>query len=172
MENRLNKISADYVAQFKNNVKKKSIDLGLEHDAAELVQYVANYGVLKFEKEDLLKRKRKPNQVPPSDRCCAKRASGAQCTRRKKENMTDANTFCGTHLKGVPHGVVSALNELKPTTQTVEVWAQDIQGIIYYIDKLNNVYQAEDIVRNKVNPKVIAKYVKQGEEFHIPDFNI
>ena len=168
MENRLNKLTAEYINQFKSNIQTKSDALGME----ELVQYVADYPILKFVKDDLLKRKRKPNQVPPSDRCCAKRASGAQCSRRKKENLPDGNSFCGTHLKGIPHGIITTLSETKQTTQTVEVWAQDIQGIIYYVDKLNNVYQAEDIVRNKVNPRVIAKYVKRGEQYHIPEFNI
>jgi hypothetical protein len=62
--------------------------------------------------------------------------------------------------------------ENKVTTQKIEVWAQDIQGIVYYIDKTNNVYQAEDVVINKVNPKIIAKYVKNGEHYSIPEFNI
>ena len=62
--------------------------------------------------------------------------------------------------------------EVKTNTQKVEVWAQDIQGIVYYIDKANNVYQAEDIVGNKTNPKIIAKYLKVGETYSIPEFNI
>jgi hypothetical protein len=32
------------------------------------------------------------------------------------------------------------------------------------------VYQAEDIVSNKINPKVIAKYVKTGDVISIPNF--
>ena len=63
-------------------------------------------------------------------------------------------------------------NENKNTTQKVEVYAQDIQGIVYYIDKNNNVYQAEDIISNKINPKIIARYVKSGETYSIPEFNI
>jgi hypothetical protein len=34
------------------------------------------------------------------------------------------------------------------------------------------VYQAEDIVVNKVNPKIIAKYIKNGEQYSIPEFNL
>jgi len=75
-------------------------------------------------------------------------------------------------MKGTPHGIIDGQFETKVTTQKVEVWAQDIQGIIYYIDKANNVYQAEDIVINKVNPKIIAKYVKIGDNYSIPEFNI
>jgi hypothetical protein len=77
-------------------------------------------------------------------------------------------------MKGTPHGVIHVDDDdnSKVTMQKVEVWAQDIQGIIYYIDKFNNVYQAEDIVVNKVNPKIIAKYVKNGEVYSIPEFNL
>ena len=60
----------------------------------------------------------------------------------------------------------------KPVGQKVEVWAQDIKGIIYYIDKIGNVYQVEDIIVNKINPKVIAKYIKNGDNYSIPEFNI
>jgi hypothetical protein len=75
-------------------------------------------------------------------------------------------------MKGTPHGIIDNQNESKPNTQKIEVWAQDIQGIIYYIDKSFNVYQAEDIVVNKLNPKIIAKYVKNGDIYSIPEFNI
>jgi hypothetical protein len=129
---------------------------------------VYDYERLSFEKEDFQKRKRVKNFVPIFDRCCAKRATNQQCTRRKKE----ANEYCGTHMKGTPHGVVDTQEDAKVTTQKIEVWAQDIQGIIYYIDKNNNVYQAEDIIINKLNPKIIAKYVKNGDTYSIPEFNI
>ena len=63
-------------------------------------------------------------------------------------------------------------DENKPQGQIIEVWAQDIQGIIYYIDKNYNVYQTEDIMQGKVNPKIIAHYQKNGDNFSIPEFNI
>ena len=76
-------------------------------------------------------------------------------------------------MKGTPHGIIDGQDDNnKITTQKIEVWAQDIQGIVYYIDKSNNVYQAEDIIVNKVNPKIIAKYAKNGEHYSIPEFNI
>ena len=49
-----------------------------------------------------------------------------------------------------------------PTTKNVKVdiWAQDIKGIIYYIDKAGNVYDTEDIMKIDKYPKrIIAKYV-------------
>jgi hypothetical protein len=57
------------------------------------------------------------------------------------------------------------------SNKKVEVWAQDIQGILYYIDDKSNVYQAEDILSNKLNPKIIAKYKKENEIYSIPSFN-
>jgi hypothetical protein len=99
----------------------------------------------------------------------AKRASDEQCTRRKKAG----EEYCGTHMKGTPNGVVTESTDNNVISmKKVEVWAQDIMGIVYYIDATGNVYQAEDIVGNKTNPKVIAKYVKQGEVYSIPSFGI
>jgi hypothetical protein len=89
-------------------------------------------------------------------------------TRRKKEN----HEYCGTHLKGTPHGIIDNQNEPKNTTQKIEVFTQDIKGIIYFIDNVSNVYKAEDIVNNVINPKIIAKYVKNGDIYSIPELNI
>ena len=75
-------------------------------------------------------------------------------------------------MKGTPHGIVDLQDDNKQTTQKIEVWAQDIQGIVYYIDKGMNVYQAEDIVSNKANPKIIAKYVKNGDVYTIPEIGL
>jgi len=170
MERRINKKIESYITDLKDSVRAKAEQLGLANDSnlSQLVQYVYDYDRLVLGKEDFLKRKRVKNVVHLSDRCCAKRANCEQCTRRKK---TDCE-YCGTHMKGTPHGVCDNEGDNKPLGQKVEVWAQDIQGIIYYIDKVDNVYQVEDIIVNKVNPKVIAKYVKNGEQYSIPEFNI
>jgi len=170
MERRLNKKVESYITQFKDNIKEKAIQMGIlnNEEVNQLIHYIYDYDRLIFNKEDFMKRKRVKNFVPIFDRCCAKRATGEQCTRRKK----DGCEYCGTHTKGTPHGIVDNNNEVKVNTQKIEVWAQDIQGIIYYIDKFNNVYQAEDIVVNKVNPKIIAKYIKTGEHYSIPEFNL
>ena len=170
MERRLNKKVETYITSFKDNIREKATQMGMtkNEQVNQLLQYIYDYDRLSFIKEDFQKRKRVKNFVPIFDRCCAKRASNEQCTRRKKEGCE----YCGTHLKGTPHGIVDAQNEQKNTTQKIEVYAQDIQGIVYYIDKNKNVYQAEDIISNKVNPKIIAKYVKDGEIYSIPEFNM
>jgi len=170
MEKRLNKKAEGYITTFKDSIREKVTQMGMtkNEQVNQLLQYIYDYDRLSFNKEDFQKRKRVKNFVPIFDRCCAKRANNEQCTRRKKEGCE----YCGTHQKGTPHGIIDNQNEPKNTTQKIEVYAQDIQGIVYYIDKNNNVYQAEDIISNKVNPKIIAKYVKEGENYSIPEFNI
>jgi hypothetical protein len=168
MEKRINKKIEVYTTAFKEKILERSSQLGIKDDQLNsLMQYIYDYERLSLNKDDFLKRKRVKNVVPYFDRCCAKRASSEQCTRRKKEGCE----YCGTHMKGTPHGLVEN-EENKQTTQKIEVWAQEILGIVYYIDKFGNVYQAEDIVNNKTNPKVIAKYVKNGDVFSIPEFGI
>ena len=170
MEKRLNKKAEEYVTTFKNNIKNKVESLGMNasNEMGDLLTFIYDYERLAFEKEDFSKRKRVKNIVPFFDRCCAKRASNEQCTRRKK----DGCEYCGTHVKGTPHGIIDSQTDSAPNTQKVDVWAQEIMGIIYYLDKSGNVYQAEDIVSNKTNPKIIAKYVKNGDSYTIPEFGI
>ena len=170
MEKRLNKKAEGYITTFKDSIREKATQMGMIKDPQvnQLLQYIYDYDRLSFTKEDFQKRKRVKNFVPIFDRCFAKRANSEQCTRRKKEGCE----YCGTHQKGTPHGIIDSQNEPKNTTQKIEVFAQDIQGIIYYIDKNNNVYQAEDIISNRINPKIIAKYMKEGDNYSIPEFNI
>ena len=170
MERRLNKKVETYITTFKDSIREKATQLGLSSDSksTQLLQYIYDYDRLSFGKEDFQKRKRVKNFVPIYDRCCAKRATGEQCTRRRKEG----SEYCGTHMKGTPHGIMETTDEPKANTQKVEVWAQDIQGINYYVDKFNNVYDTADIIKNQVNPKIIAKYVKTGDNYSIPEFNI
>jgi hypothetical protein len=170
MERRLNKKVEGYITTFKDSIREKTSEMGLTNNEQtnQLLQYIYDYDRLSFVKEDFQKRKRVKNFVPIYDRCCAKRATGEQCTRRRK----DDSEYCGTHIKGIPHGIINNPNETKTSTQKIEVWAQDILGIVYYIDKSNNVYDTADIIKNQLNPKIIAKYIKNGETYSIPEFNI
>jgi hypothetical protein len=170
MEKRLNKKTEMYVTTFKDNIREKAKQMGIlsQPEVNNLIQYIYDYDRLSFSKEDFQKRKRVKNIVPIFDRCCAKKSSNEQCTRRKK----DESEYCGTHMKGTPHGIIDTQNEVKISTQKIEVWVQDIQGIVYYIDGNNNVYKPEDIIVNKLNPKIIAKYIKNGEQYSIPEFNL
>lgn len=119
-----------------------------------LKNYLLDYKPFVLTKQDLQKRKRTKNTVPVYDRCSAKRANGEQCTRRKK----DGAQYCGTHTKGTPHGILENGNQQQEKLKKVEVSVVDINGIMYYVDENNNVYNSSDIIQNKVNPRITAHY--------------
>lgn len=171
MERRINKKIENYISEFKDNIRNKTCELGISSlpELKPLIQYICDYDRLTLDKEDFMKRKRVKNVVHLTNRCCAKRANNEQCTRRRKNDSVE---YCGTHLKGTPHGVCDLNTGIKQQGQKVEVWAQDIKGIIYYIDNNNNVYKIEDIMQSKQNPEVIAKYIRVGETYMIPEFDI
>ena len=167
MEKRINNKTRAYLQDFKNNIKTL-VDSTDNLDEAgvknQLLQFIFDYQPLEFTKVDFQKRKRVKNVVPYHDRCRALRANKQQCTRRRKN---DSTCFCGTHIKGIPHGQVDEVTE-KPTHTKRVVRAQDIKGIIYYIDDQSNVYDPNDIMNNTVDPKIIAKYVVNDGNYSIP----
>lgn len=180
MERRLNNKLSVYLSTFKNDLKEKISDKLSNSDGQlsmtdcnEIMIYMYDYEGFCFTQEDFVKRKRVKNVVPLNDRCCARRANNEQCTRRKK----DGYDYCGTHVKGTPNGFMesgpNAGTNALPETNKVEVWAQDIRGISYYLDNNGNVYEAEDIVMNRDKPSIIAKYEKiESGEYIIPSLGI
>ena len=169
MEKRVNCLIEEYMIEFKNQMISHVVNtIGDNEKSEEIAKFVYDYNRLVLSAEDLTKRKRIKNDVPYCERCLAKRSNGGQCTRRKK----DGEMYCGTHVKGTPHGHVNNATEGQAqTSNKVEVWLQDFKGISYYIDDQMNVYQTEDIVSNKRNPNIIAKYVVENGEYNIPTIN-
>jgi len=170
MEKHINGTVEKYTITFKDDLKHKIIELGIDHGQAnELIEFVYEYPRLVFEKNDLTKRKRVKNAIPEMNRCNALRANGEQCTRRRKEDCE----FCGTHAKGAPHGYYNENNDESETSEKkIEVVAQEILGIVYFIDANNNVYRTEDILENKVNPQIIAKCVRNNGKLTIPELGL
>ena len=105
-----------------------------------------------LDKKKIQKIKRITITIPVYDRCCALRSNKEQCTRKKKLNLN----VCGTHEKNAPYGILNI--DATKESDISQVWQQDIQGIIQYIDKYNNVYKPEDIKYNKPNPRIVANY--------------
>lgn len=168
MDKRLNRQLETYISKFKNAIKNKVLELKIEQShATQLMEFVYEYDRLVFSKEDVSKRKRIKNSIPQTNRCHAKRATGEQCTRKQK----DGHLYCGTHVKGTPHGIIST--EEGDTDQIKsEVFAEEIYGIVYYLDKFGNVFSTEDVLNGKENPQVIAKYILQNEVYTIPSFGL
>jgi hypothetical protein len=168
MEKRLNQKINTSFQDFKHQIKDKmaTLDILKTSDGTELLQFIYDFPVMSITKLDLQKRKRVKNSVPFNERCCALRANTEQCTRRKKNE----ERFCGTHIKGIPHGEISPGKQVQELTKKVEVWAQDIKGIIYFIDNAGNVYDPQHIHQNLKNPTIIAKYQQtEAGEYEIPE---
>jgi hypothetical protein len=168
MEKRLNKKIETYVSEFKDSIKNKIAELNFDEKPKinELLEYVYEYSRLTFEKDDFVKRKRIKNSIPNMNRCNARRANGEQCTRRRK----DGCDFCGTHFKGAQYGLITNEENIENNKQKIEVYTEDVNGIIYYFDKFSNVYNTEDILEGKQNPRIIAKYTKVNDLYTISDF--
>ena len=170
MEKRLNKKIETYVTEFKDSIRNKVTELAFQEKPLvnELLEYIYDYERLSLAKDDLVKRKRIKNAIPVNNRCNAKRANGEQCTRRRKTKCE----FCGTHMKGTPHGFFQTDENSDNTVQKMEVVAEDICGIVYYIDKFDNVYKTEDILEGKQNPRIIAKCLRNAGNTTIPELGL
>jgi hypothetical protein len=180
MEKRLSKKIETYQVDFKNAIKKWMDDSGSRiisnksiDKTNDFLMFIYDYDGFSLTKDDFQKRKRIKNIVPHDDRCIAKRANGEQCSRRKN----DDSTLCGTHTKGTPHGLYiqegqgnhnnDGVGGEEHKEMKVQVWVEDIKGIHQYIDANHNVYLSEDIISNKKNPKVIAKWKKEDGVYSI-----
>jgi hypothetical protein len=177
MEKKINKRADEFFNTFKNDIKKWIETNHInDENKSEFLQFVFDYDKLILTKEDFQKRKRVKNVVPYYERCQALRANGEQCTRRRKQDLqknvdNELFYFCGTHIKGTPHGKITAESTISHTKKT-EVWVQEIKGIHYYLDNNGNVYKPESIMSNMINPQIIAKYkvnkTADGAEYSIP----
>ena len=172
MEKKLNKKIETYITSFKDVLRAKIVESNFEDKTKinELLEYMYDYERLVLSKDDFVKRKRVKNSIPVMNRCNAKRANGEQCTRRRRNDCE----FCGTHSKGAPHGMMLDIIDgtCSEITQKIDVFAEEIKGIVYYIDKFSNVYKTNDILEGKDNPDVIAKYIKMNGVYAIPDFGL
>ena len=175
METRIKKKIDNHNVEFKktiknwfelNNCQVINSDTNA-NTTTEFLNFVYEYENLNLLTDDFKKRKRVKNIVPSCYRCNAKRANGEQCTRRRK----DDHQFCGTHIKGVPHGIKDEINTQDEFTD-LELFTKDINGILYYIDKFNNVYNPTDILSDSKQPEIIGKWEKNDlDEYKLLKIN-
>jgi len=171
MEKIVNDRTKQSVAKFKDDLRNKILELGLSElpGIADFVGYLYDYDIPAITKDDLVQKKRTQNTVPPGNRCIAKRQNGEQCSRSRRNDCE----FCGTHFKGTPHGLITeASADNSHEVVKLGVFAENISGIVYYLDKFGNVYNTREILEGTTNPSVIAKWVKIGDKYTIPEFGI
>jgi hypothetical protein len=154
MENRVNRIVETYFTDFKDEMRSLINNLDIHKDyKTTLMEFLYNYKRLEITKENITKRKRVKNVLPVNDRCIACRANGEQCTRRRKEE----NEYCGTHVKNRPYGVITNMENTKNTV-SISLRVEEVNGIVYHVDDLNNVYDNEDIINKISMPRIIGKF--------------
>lgn len=152
---------SDHQHGFKQELHKWMEGMVLNDDKGvdrtqDFLKYLYDFPVVELSKDDFKRRTRVKNPIPNYDRCCALRLNGERCTRKRKEGE-----YCGTHLKGLPYGVIS--EPLQNQTEKVDVWLEDICGIHQYIDSFGNIYSTEDIINSVKAPRIISKYKKNEE---------
>lgn len=136
------------------NSKSAKVVVEGEDRTNDFIQHLMDFPGLELVSQDFQKRKRIKNNVPDYNRCIAMKCNGERCSRKQKTSETQ---FCGTHVKGSPHGTISDAEKQTKKTQ-INLWLQEVNGIHLYIDEYNNVYKTTDI-RNSVNPpKITSKY--------------
>lgn len=186
----------EILKQFKENVHKKAVGLNFTAETdkiKELLEYVFEYAVpesattVTTEKQSAeLPTENGKNQpklsCPKERRCLAKLSGGGQCSRRSlKEGV-----FCGTHKIDRSYGYFNFAGDddkqklmgygefstACDRMMSYEVFAVEIQGLVYYIDHHGNVYSTEDVLNDKTNPTVVAKYVKTNTGYSVPEFGL
>lgn len=149
MESKIQTIADTYYDSFKSGLFEKIDNIVSVATADELKTYINNFQKLAFKKEDFYVKKEAPI-IEYKDRCIAKRSDNTQCTRRKKKGCD----LCGTHVKHSPNGIIN----VNSTNQTrVDVCVHEVMGIQYYIDGENNVYNTEDVLEERQNPRVVGR---------------
>lgn len=169
MDKKVNKIIETYVSSYKQDIKKKAISIGFNEQSKieDLIEYVMEYERLVIPKEECIKQKRTKGPVSNVNRCLAIISTGGQCTRQRKQNCE----LCGTHTKGNTLGLVHPDDLEEPETYTLTVASIDINGIVYFVDDKNNLFNTEDIINEDDNPKIIGKATIENGVYKILSFN-
>ena len=167
-ESKLNAAIKQHFDEFKNELR---MQMTKQVPNSIIIDFVDGYTIPELNEKDYMKKKRVKNPIPFHEKCVAKAANGEQCSRRKKKG----SDFCGTHNKARPHGIITT----DPCQQNddgssvvkkeIEVWLEDINGIMYWINDIGTVYHPDDIRENIENPRVIAHYektIENGEEIY------
>ena len=176
------KTAQQYFSQFKEDVQKKTSQLCFQQEKQkiqELLEYIYEYPPYLNESNSQQTNPQPPKKrdkppVTQENRCMAKLSNGGQCSRQRLKE----GRLCGSHNKVQPYGLVSislnTLAKIQAQEQMLshEVFAVEIQGLVYYIDHGGNVFRTEDVLNDVPNPSIIAKYIKTETGYSIPSLGL
>lgn len=141
------------VNKMNSYIQSYNEKLGQCKTMEDIKKFIESHEKFNLDDFDISKKKRTKNHIKPEEQCRALRANKTQCTRRKRGDCE----YCGTHTKGTPYGVIE-MNHEPNCKKTLQVFTQEMEGILYYIDKDGNIYNTEDIVNRVSKPKIVGKY--------------
>jgi len=176
------KTPQNYFTQFKEDIQKKVSQLSFQQEKQkiqELLEYMYEYPPYPIESSSQPTHPQPPKKrvkppVTQENRCMAKLSNCGQCSRQRlKEGQ-----LCGSHNKVQPYGLVSlcpkvlAKHAKEQNMLSHEVFAVEIQGLVFYIDHEGNVFRTEDVLNDIPNPGIIAKYNKTETGYSIPSLGL
>jgi hypothetical protein len=167
----------EYIVEFKTQIRNKIIALSFEERENEKVKDLIEF-VFEYKRFEVQEERKNNNIVRQGERCIGIRTNGRPCSRRRKKN----SQYCGTHTQPLDttentqdcddgHDVDDDSHHLKVSKSSItniDLNAEEVQGIVYYIDKDGNVYHPEDVMKQTEAPRIIAR-VKPNSKDNIYD---
>ena len=174
------KMQQEYFQQFKEEIQKKVVQLEFQQEKQkiqELLEFIYEFPPFQDpapnQSNPQPPKKRVKPPVKLENRCRAKLSNGGQCSRQRLKD----GQLCGSHNKVQPYGILCSSSQ-QPNSQqnpqtnaesiSHEVFAVEIQGLVYYIDQRGNVFHTEDVLNDVLNPAIIAQYTKTPSGYSIP----
>lgn len=155
--------------QIENSVMAESEKARLKHASDEYAPFI-------LKKEDYYVKKEMPF-VEEADRCIGIRSSDkSRCIRRKR-----FGEYCGIHIKFANQSETQECDgaaadaQQKPAaaapqsrqnsdTTKFELCVEIINGIAYYVDRNNVVYDTEDVENSIVPPRILG-HIQDGRVY-------
>jgi hypothetical protein len=111
----------------------------------QLVEYILGYDRIELNSNDFLCS---PAKKPRTT------SSGRVSKKKKDTQNNDLAEFFSTDAEQVAPVVVPS---------SIELVAQDILGITFFIDSFGNVYNTEQVMNKLPNPQIVAHYTRDKE---------
>ena len=110
--------------------------------------------------------------LAPKKKCARKRKPAVKKQQQPVITAPMNASADTTNPTSTPPTIAPIVVPTAPTKKVkLEIFVQNIHGIVYYVDKFNNVFNTEDIIARKECPAIIAKYEKTDDDvYSIPEF--
>lgn len=154
VESTVNYKVQSYISQMKFDIQRHIMGLHFVHEPEkinQLVEYILGYDRIELNSNDFLCSPAKKPRTTPSSRVSKKKKDSVISAMPMNNDLAD---FFSTDAEVLP---------VAPST--IELVAQDISGITFFIDSFGNVYNTEQVMNKLPNPQIVAHYTcdKEGK---------